>query len=178
MKRTLIIFALLLSALAGWQWLTPSAPAEAESGESARHGPPPEIVFQKAFWRRPGPQDEILHAERCEQQDGSWQWFIQVRPSPALVKHLITENAFGLNSKASAVNINDAPAWFPVLKQAQCSPTSHFCLHFDREANLLTATDSGGGFRPGAPEPKIVSQASETAAGRLPRHMPPNPPKP
>jgi hypothetical protein len=180
MKRTLIIAALLFSALAGWRMLTPAPPTLVETGDSVRFGPPPEIVFQKAFWRRPGAADEILHAERREQQDGSWQWFIQVRPSAELVSHLITDNAFGLSTQPRSLtsSIKNAPKWFPQLEKALTNASGSFCLHFDREAGLITATDSGGGFRPGAPEPRIVSQTAETAAGRLPRHLPPNPPKP
>src|SRR5690606_29163792 len=42
-------------------------------------------VFRRAFWRQPTSTDRILQAERrVNPEDDSWQWFIQLHPSPEL----------------------------------------------------------------------------------------------
>lgn len=163
--------------------------------------PPPDTtstdsvaVFQKAFWRRPGEDDRILHAERREWRDGNgvsqWQWFLAVEPSPALVKYLRGENAFGLATDTSgapaaaagrAGDYQKPPAWFPSTAEGfdvLRSPSSALRLLFSKTANQLYATDSGHGFRPGAPEPAAAAPASAPGSSlrRLPDAPPPNPP--
>src|SRR6187397_2142386 len=48
-------------------------------------------IFQKAFWRSPNANDQILHAERREWPGedgvGKWKWFIVLQPSPELGKY-------------------------------------------------------------------------------------------
>ncbi|MES2709910.1 MAG: hypothetical protein V4726_25155 [Verrucomicrobiota bacterium] len=151
-------------------------------------GTDPATVFQKAFWRRPTPQDRILHAERREWTDGDglskWQWFLAVEPSPELVKYLREDNAFGLipAGSGSAGAVSRAPAWFPektdgfdILQNAAGTMT----LLFSKTANQLYATDSGGGFRPAiavsAPPPRPAARPATPARGRLPLTPPPNP---
>lgn len=177
--------------------LTKQAPLKLE--------PPPDTtstdnaaVFQKAFWRRPGEDDRILHAERREWRDGEgvsqWQWFLAVEPSPALVKHLREDNAFGLAPDKSgsapdagpAGSFHQAPAWFPAAADGFDvfhSPSGGLRLLFSKSANQLYATDSGHGFRPGAAGPASATEARSrpvsgpgTTLRRLPDSPPPNPP--
>jgi hypothetical protein len=137
-------------------------------------------VFQKAFWKRPTPEDQILHAERREWQDkdglSKWQWFIAVKPSPALVDHLITDNAFMLTASRSGGRQHaEVPEWFPTeAPQVLTNPSGSFRILWDKKANLLHATDSGSGFGPGAPEPARVVTVTQPE-GRLPTTPPPRP---
>lgn len=142
----------------------------------------PVKIFQKAFWRSPNASDEILHGERREWmgEDGleKWQWFLVVKPSPELVKYLRDDNAFGLVRADAMPAINEAPAWFAfkssdmeILK----APTSNLRLIFSKTGNHLFATDSGNGFRPGAPEREKEIHGSPSSSGRLPTSPPPNP---
>ena len=60
-----------------------------------------EAVFQRAFWRRPGAGDRILHAERRDWKDAGaavqkWQWFVAVAPSPEFRRWLLEDNPFEL----------------------------------------------------------------------------------
>lgn len=154
--------------------------------------PPPDTtstdgaaVFRKAFWRQPGEGDRILHAERREWMDeenvSRWQWFIAVEPSPALVKYLREENAFGLTPDTAGggagaetgAGYPQAPAWFPtgiagfdLLR----GPDGTLRLLFSKTANQLYATDSGHGFRPGAAHPAAPRRDSDS------RHRLPTPP--
>lgn len=139
------------------------------------------LVFERAFWKRPGSADEILHAERREWVDGGglqkWQWFIVVRPSDDLARHLRTNNAFGLSAEARATLPADAPEWFrheadhlEVMK----APGGRMTLAFSRDG-LLYGTDSGGGFYPGKPLAERVAETASTPSGRLPTSPPPAP---
>ena len=110
MKASIFIAVAAVAVVLGWYLGLPDHGSDTPHGTSAAHGshPPastvtdPAIVFQKAFWKRPTSEDQILHAERREwqSQDGlsKWQWFITVKPGPALVAHLITDNAFMLSA--------------------------------------------------------------------------------
>jgi hypothetical protein len=136
-------------------------------------------IFKRAFWRRPGSDDQILHAERHEWSDAEglqrWQWFLVVKASPELIKDLRDDNAFGLLPGSSGPNNPEAPDWF-VFKPEEFSlfqsPQSGMRLIFSKTDNTLYATDSGRGFTKGAPEPdKPIQQ--EYAPGRLPTTLPP-----
>lgn len=138
-------------------------------------------IFQRAFWRSPGENDRILHGERRDWagDDGlaKWQWFIVVQPSPELVKYLRDDNAFGLVSGMSAPKIEGSPTWFnfkPSDVDVLQAPRAKLILLFSKTENLLYATDSGDGFRPGAPEAQVASQKSPTSTGRLPATPPPS----
>ncbi|MBE2284930.1 MAG: hypothetical protein IAE77_15830 [Prosthecobacter sp.] len=140
----------------------------------------PTEVFQRAFWKRPVAEDHILHAERREWADSKgvqhWQWFIAVQPSPALVKHLRDDNAFNLVVGVPSKPVEHAPDWFitRTITNQMHSPMGKMCLLFDDTTNTLYATDSGGGFSAGAPQPgKAIPQTA--AAGRLPTSPPPKP---
>jgi hypothetical protein len=194
--RSLWISAALLALAGGgvaWWAGGGSAPAPAPSLGAIvwQSGPPTsvssdaEAIFKKAMWRRPGPDDKILHAERHEWSDGEgvnrWQWFLIVEASPDLITYLREDNAFGL-VPGSVEPIREAPAWFSfqpdevaVLK----SPMGGMRLMFAKKASTIYATSSGAGFTKGAPEPvtDFIAPASTRppASGRLPLTMPPNP---
>lgn len=198
MKSIFTLLSALLVAFVGWRIGAPQHPEVIRGGASTpRRSPLPNItvrdpaeVFQKAFWKRPAAEDQILHAERREWRDGAgiskWQWFVSVKPSGALVDHLITNNAFGLVASGGGAQVpaTDLPPWFPKEAAAGAKTfsgaTGTFILVWDKEHNLLHATDSGGGFRPGAPQPaRPVASPSAPApsqpAGRLPTTPPPKP---
>jgi hypothetical protein len=152
---------------------------------------PPEEVFKRALWRRPAPEDTILHAERREwptdQTQGvdRWQWFLAVKPGPSLKKWLREQNPFSVSpvGYAEAPVMNGAPAWFP-------SDLSDYIIHtggttgslvflWSRRGDTLYATGSGTGFAPGVSEPVTpASMPSSVPQGRLPPTPPPIPPKP
>ena len=117
-------------------------------------------VFQRVFWKRPTANDHILHAEQhaWSGDDGirKWRWFIALRPSPELVKHLRDDNAFGLVPAVSAPRIVDAPAWFTFRNdevEVLRAPSGSLVLVIGKEDKTLYATGTGGGFQPGIPEP-------------------------
>ena len=78
----------------------------------------------------------------------------------------------------SAPLAGDSPEWFsfkPAEVELLKSPLGNLRLFFGKKNAVLYATDTGAGFRAGAPEaPKPVPQTANT--GRLPRNSPPNPP--
>jgi hypothetical protein len=188
MKALVVIATALTVGLIGWQMASPKADRThpADLSDVPKQPPPtstltdPALVFQKAFWKRPTSQDQILHAERREWQDkdglSKWQWFIAVKPGPALVDHLITDNAFMLVKAAKPLPA-DLPEWFQPPADTVSSytnPGGTFHILWDKEKNLLPATDSGSGFRPGAPEPaRAITEAQPE--GRLPTTPPPKP---
>lgn len=189
--KYLIILAILACVVLGWYLASPKqAPGLPDALSGHAPSPPfasstePAEVFQKAFWKRPTAGDTILHAERREWRDGGgvtrWQWFISVRPGPDLVDHLITENAFMLVKTGGGAlpALEGLPDWFPATEagfEVMANPSRSFRLLWDRGENLLHATDSGGGFQPGAPEPAPPPPVSGGAPGRLPLTPPPHP---
>lgn len=196
MKVLLLIASVAAVAFLGWWLASPETRSDRSYETYSPHAsqPPPTStlndateVFQKAFWKRPTADDRILHAQRREWADAQglkkWQWFIEVEPSADLVRHLITDNAFSLAQTRSGWRkpAADLPAWFAQPSEGQqvlANQSGSFTLIYDKEANRLLATDSGGGFRPGAPERPSPAPAPSVAAGRLPLTSPPNPPKP
>lgn len=117
----------------------------------------PELVFRRAFWRRPGAGDEILHAERREKAgDGAsvaeWRWYLVVKPGPELRAWLAT-NPFSLHPApaAAGLELNAAghPVWFAPDWQAcevRQNPEGRLIFAYSTADNLLYATDSGHGF--------------------------------
>jgi hypothetical protein len=192
MKKTHSIIAVVAVApllWLGWHWLDERGkpPVDEPSMMSWKGDPPTKIendpvkIFQRAFWASPTDDDEILHAERREWRttEGTqkWQWFLVLKPSPALLKRLRDDNAFGLVQAKSAADFAHAPKWFAFDANESAvmkSPQSDMQLIFSKDNKVLYATDSGLGFRPGAPEP--VKQAPPPSApGRLPTTPPPIP---
>ncbi|MEI6605470.1 MAG: hypothetical protein WCP35_09180 [Verrucomicrobiota bacterium] len=179
----------------GWHRLyAPHIPhVDVASNTASRIDPPTSIenepvqIFQRAFWVRPTSSDKILHAERREWKDTDgvqkWQWFLVVEPSAALLKRLRDDNAFGLIPAAVTSPPSDAPEWFVykmdgvnVLKALQ----GKLQLIFSNDKHTLYATDTGRGFRSGAPEPgKPANPARQSPVpGRLPNVHPPIPEPP
>jgi len=191
MKPVAIITAAALLAWLGWELSAPLELSFASLGTAASQAEPPTqvltdntAIFRQAFWKNPGPEDQILHAERREWSaaDGlkKWQWFIVVKPSPLLAKYLREDNAFSL-VQSEAVGIpNDAPSWFrhdaDKIDLHLKSPMGGMSLAFSDD--LLYATDSGDGFRPGLPEAPAASFTPTVHAGRLPASPPPTPEAP
>lgn len=190
-SRKFILAAVVASSAFGWAELRrlrsmESTPAPAKRSHIAwRQGAPTKTVtdsaeiFKRAFWRRPGNEDQILHAERHEWSDAEgllrWQWFLVVKASPELIKDLRDDNAFGLVSASSVSSNPEAPDWF-VFKPDEFSifqsPQSGMKLMFSKTDNTLYATDSGRGFTKGAPESDKPIQQAPTL-GRLPTTLPP-----
>jgi len=111
----------------------------------------PAEVFRRAFWKRPGAEDHILHADQQEWQDDEgrtrWQWSIAVRPGAGL-KTYLASNPFALVA-ADTVVLADQPAWFPASAgglDLQRSPASHLVHLWDPVTGVLYATDRGGGL--------------------------------
>lgn len=187
MKAAASIVAVVILGLLGWFLASPKPDRYELCDKSDR--PPPTTtltdgveVFQKAFWKRPTVNDKILNAERREWADGNgmkeWQWFIAVKPSPELVKHLRDDNAFGLGKAPATAPGDDAPDWFqfdPAEVDVLRSQSRGMKLAFGKNGNVLYATDSGGGFRPGASAPPSAVSVQAAPSGRLPTTPPPKP---
>lgn len=192
MKKLKFIWVplLVLLPLLGWRWMDSLRRSHVDKPSVAisKGDAPTKIendpvkIFQRAFWASPTSEDKILHAERREWSgaDGleKWQWFVVVQPSPGLLKRLRDDNAFGLFPAASAATIDNAPDWFrfdadevSVLK----SPRAKLQLIFSKNHRMLYATDSGLGFRPGAPELSKPTPQQAPVPGRLPTTPPPRP---
>jgi hypothetical protein len=193
MKRSRKIAWVAVVALPALGWLEvrrlhsmESAAAPAKPSQIAwRQGAPtktvtdPAEIFKRAFWRRPGNDDQILHAERHEWSNAEgvqrWQWFIVVKASPELINDLRDDNAFGLVPGSPIFSNPEAPDWFefkPEKFSIFQSPQSRMRLMFSKTDNTLYATDSGRGVTKGTPEPaKPTQQAS--SPGRLPTTLPP-----
>ena len=138
-----------------------SATDDRAEDESSQHelivNDDPAAIFQKAFWRRPHPDDRIVHAERREwlDTDGNilrWQWFLLVEPSEPTLDWLAS-NPFLLSPAAAKILLPTGPTappeWFP----AQFSPdaalsdaTGQHVLALSPNGTRLYATDSGNGF--------------------------------
>jgi hypothetical protein len=188
MKTGIVIILAIVVVLAGW-WLGSSEDRPDRSYTTYKTYLPdatitdPAAVFQKAFWKRPTSEDQITHAERREWADkdglSKWQWFISLKPSPAIVDYLITQNAFSLTAAPSSGGRQhaEAPEWFPTeAPQTFTNATGTFTILWDKKTNLLHATDSGTGFRPGAPAPiQAITATQPRPPGRLPTTPPPKP---
>lgn len=147
----------------------------------------PEEVFKRALWRRPAPDDKILHAERREWTEGSgkgtdhWQWFLGIEPGAALKTWLREQNPFSVQPVASTSvpAIKGAPEWFPsdyaaFIVQAGGSQGNLVFL-ISRKGNTIYATCSGTGFTPGIPGSPNRQDAAALSVtqGRLPKTPPP-----
>jgi hypothetical protein len=137
-------------------------------------------IFKTAFWKRPSSGDKIIHAERREWEDAEgiqkWEWFIEVNPSPELVTHLKTNNAFGLRKNVPIGDIQHPPDWFSVDPQHfEIIGSGNMRLCFSPDNSLLYATDAGGGFRAGRPEAEKPVPGKLSPSGRLPLTSPPKP---
>ncbi len=173
MKRKLILLlaaaAVLLSGLVTIRHLArrpqpaelPVVTQSAGPGQSVAITRSPEEIFRRAFWRRPTAADRIVHADRREWSDPDrgvqrWEWFLQVRPSVALLRTLRDPATFGLlpsTTPHAPIKPFSAPAWFPSVAQlAGCqilqSPAGGLTVYYRAADNVLFATDAGRGFAP------------------------------
>lgn len=187
MKRiALIIFAVVAVAWLGWRLASPGdrsalAVSAVQPVLPATTQTNPAEVFRRAFWKRPAAEDKIVHAERREWKDAGgvtkWEWCIEVQPSPALVKHLRDDNAFGLLAGGNAAWKSPAD-WFPKSADGftvMQSVSGSMTLLISHSEGRLYATDSGGGFRPGAPAIAKPVPAQTASNSRLPASPPPRP---
>lgn len=192
MRRYLLISAVLAGALGalGYRWAAPAArPVLASVIKSVPSRPPPTVtstdavdVFQKAFWKRPSAEDQILHAERREWKDrrgvSQWQWFLVVRASAGLLHHLKDNNAFNLQPAKAVSSIAGAPGWFSFDEAGVSTLQSGdgaMRVMFDTTSPVVYATAQGGGFRAGTTQSFSQSPSSSAHTGRLPTTAPPRP---
>jgi hypothetical protein len=186
MPKRLILPVLLIAALAAAAWFLfraqrPAAPPETTPAESLEKSFPPELVFRRAFWRRPAPDDRILHADRREWSDAQgvtrWQAFLAVEPGPALREWLAT-NPFSLATVPSpAREIPNPPDWFPKNLDGftiQKSPVGNTAILTAAGGSPVYFTDHGKGFARPAETP-IPAPPANPPANRLPNAPPPIP---
>ncbi|MFN0130757.1 MAG: hypothetical protein ACKV19_29185 [Verrucomicrobiales bacterium] len=195
MKILLVTLAVLGLAAAAYFGLHPAKPPPAPVDPTTLHEGtltmtmPPEEVFKRALWRRPTPDDKILHAERREWAENSsegvahWQWFLAVEPGPGLKSWLVEQNPFALQpAEAAALSeIKGPPEWFPTdfpsFEIQSSGSRGNLVLLWSRKGNTLFATGSGRGFTPGAPEPPTATTTTGAVTpGRLPQTPPPTSP--
>lgn len=136
----------------------PPAPGEVGASQPAplpRTGFTPGEVFRRAFWRHPGPTDEILHAERHEPAgpDDAWSWALAVRASADLLAALRAQDHLNLRPLPPGISppapSADLPAWFPTVQpgdEVLAAPGSNFLAIHRPAEGLLYARDHGTGF--------------------------------
>lgn len=139
-----------------------SAPAPLPAPTSASTTDPAE-VFRRAFWRQPTAADRILHAERrVNPEDASWQWFLQLNPSPELLTALRDPENLGLRALAPGetprpwpTTPEPSPDWFPSVEsldpktfEIHQSPVTGLTLLYRATDNTLFATDHGTALAP------------------------------
>jgi hypothetical protein len=187
MKAALSISAVVCVAALAMFLRRPEVPAPPAPALTAPSGPAPTSVnadpvevFQRAFWKRPSAEDRIEAAERREWADDNgvrrWQWFIKLKPSAALVKHLREDNPFDLRHADQAPVTEGAPSWFSFGSgkvEVMKAPLGNMRLIFGKDGDVLFATDSGGGFQQGASYTPQPAPAPDTVQGRLPLTSPP-----
>ena len=118
-----------------------------------------EAVFQRAFWRRPGPDVRILDGERRDWADGDnvrqWQWFLAVQTTPEFRQWLLEQNPFEVVRAETplepARTEQPAPAWFPETaartRMTQYrKPGAQLALYLEPVSGRRFATDAGAGF--------------------------------
>ena len=186
MSRVLLISnTFLLLALGIWlafRALRPEPPPASVPGENLQQNFPPELVFARAFWRRPAEGDRILHADRREWSDSGgvtrWQAFLAIEPGPALRDWLAT-NPFSLAKvPAASRETPNPPAWFP-------RKTEDFTIQQSLIGNMLILTAPGGspvyftdhgqGFTRPAASNSAPPVSNPPPPNRLPASPPPRP---
>lgn len=111
-------------------------------------------IFQRAFWKRPRPEDKILHAERREwtsETDGvrQWEWFLAIEPGPGLVEDIRAR--YSLHPTALQTgHYASAPAWMREAVKpdftALTSDGQGMTLALSPDGRTLLATGRGNGF--------------------------------
>ncbi|MGZ0708681.1 hypothetical protein ACWPKO_10110 [Coraliomargarita sp. W4R53] len=174
--RSALIVASLVGLLIALVWWTraqstgpTTAPARQFVPDADTPLPPPTTksttdpaeVFRRAFWRQPSSDDHILNAERrVDPDDASWQWFIQLHPSPQLLTVLHDPEHLGLlplpadtSPRKWASSSQPSPTWFPSEDsldsfEIRQSSASQLTILYRAADNTLFATDRGAGFAP------------------------------
>lgn len=194
MKSSIVIASLIGMGALLWFGLK-SSPQEHDTPtaqiEKPKEEPPTHVhtdgvdIFQKAFWRRLDSEDRILHAERREWADAEgvrkWQWFLEIEPSPALIKNLRESNHLALTPTSSAEIPADAPGWFSFLPNEMDTlkrSGGSLQLCFNKKGTRLYATERGVGFTKRTEVPDANPVAQTVNPGRLPTTSPPNPKRP
>lgn len=198
MRPRSLIWITLLITLAGAVWVIRKEPDK--PAPSTAKPPPPEIlwrgnppdqiqrdateIFKKAFWKRPSPEDQILHAERHEWRDETgvtrWQWFLVVDPSPALIHRLRDENVFSL-IPGEFQAVDEHPHWFRFNTENTTTLRSNKAglqLTFDETCSRLYACSAGLGFRKAIQLKQgetLETSVAPLPSGRLPTTSPPVP---
>lgn len=133
---------------------TPAAP----TGPVVRTETQPDVVFQRAFWRRADATVRIRHAERREWVEGGtnvqrWEWFVALEAKPDFRRWLLEQNPFELTRKPlpETLALTGAPQWFPTRDRlAQLTTYANhegrFIVCLDEATGRIFATDRGGGF--------------------------------
>ena len=118
----------------------------------------PAIVFQRAFWRRPGSDVRILGGERREWNERGavqkWQWCLALDTTPEFRRWLLEQNPFELALSRGPVDTGrfDAlPAWFPAAAELSRLTTyrvrgSGLTVLLEAKSGRVFALDTGGGF--------------------------------
>jgi hypothetical protein len=187
MPSRLIFSATLIAALAVGAWFffrvqRPVEKPDSASRETLQKSFPPELVFRRAFWRRPTPEDRILHADRREWSDSGgvtrWQAFLAVEPGPTLRAWLAT-NPFSLATVPSpSREIPNPPVWFPKKTDGftiQQSPIGNMLLLTAPGGSPVYFTDHGQGFTRPAATNAPPPASSPAPQNRLPNAPPPIP---
>ena len=169
MKRWLTSVVTLVLLLVGGWWLSREEVVEETPSVAWVNDPTDEQlklqrnkteVFQRAFWRRPSDQEQIVNAERRHWFGGAdesverWQWFIEVKPGADFQDWLLNENPFDLVIQAAQSPLPDAsasPDWMPPAQSLAHfvhyrKRGGNFHVFLDPKTQRLYATDSGGGF--------------------------------
>ncbi len=117
------------------------------------------LVFQRAFWRRPGPDVRILGGERREWADGAaglqkWAWFTALEAKPEFRQWLIEQNPFELSRADAPVDparYGALPTWFPAAARWSDLTTYRtrgggMVVFLDEKSGRIYAADFGSGF--------------------------------
>lgn len=145
-----------------------------------------EAIFKRAFWRRPAPDDRILHAEARQWTDSTngdvlhWQWFVAVEAGPGLWDWLRHTNPFSL-LPADSPAMPSAPSWFPAdsrdLEVFRGGAGGSLMVAYSLSGRTIYAAAEGKGLSPAASGVASIKipTATATSRGRLPDSPPPNP---
>ncbi len=139
----------------------PAGPAETaaatQPGETLARIEDAQVVFRRALWRKPQPDDKVVNAIRREWSDGDgvtrWDWYLVVDPGAALKAWLAT-NPFSLKRverprEGGASRAPGRPEWFPKsLAGFEVYQGSMGDLVFIRDGSTqrIYLADSGAGF--------------------------------
>lgn len=159
MKRfTILTLSLAVAAavIIAWQRRelepAPAAVPQVVDGGTLKTSADPAEIFQRAFWKRPGAEDKILHAERREwvsETSGvrQWQWFLMLEPPAGFVSAQLER--FSLKTGSWTPGRTAMPAWFQKAVQpgtaTHTSPDGALTLIAMADGRVL-ATGTGKGF--------------------------------